>query len=106
MDCFWAICYHTNSSNPRATKWYYVARVVFVDGKLWALYRHKWCSPVPNNLKATYHAATDAGIVVANCVLKDAPSPHEGSEMVRTGSLFAPKPGMDWKPRPEMEAQA
>jgi len=35
---FWALCYHTNSHSPRAKKWYYIARVIEVDGMLFELY--------------------------------------------------------------------
>jgi hypothetical protein len=28
----WGIAYHSNSSSPRARKWYRVSRLVFADG--------------------------------------------------------------------------
>jgi hypothetical protein len=34
----WGIVYHTNSSSPRAKKWYHVARVIKVDGRWFELY--------------------------------------------------------------------
>jgi hypothetical protein len=37
VPVFWALCYHSNSTNPRAQKWYYVTRAIIVDGKTYAV---------------------------------------------------------------------
>lgn len=40
----WAVLYNSNSSNPRSRRWYYIARVILVDGQwheLYYIYRHQ-----------------------------------------------------------------
>jgi hypothetical protein len=77
----WAIVSHTNSMSARAKRWYYVTRVVQVDGKWWELYRH----PLPGtaNRKACRDAALAEGLALLHGVFKDAPSPRHGPQMIR-----------------------
>jgi hypothetical protein len=86
---FWAIAYSTNSSSPRAQKWYRVVRVVEADGKLWELYWHtpdadKRVMTRGSNRDQVREAALRAGLKLVAGLYKDAPSPRHGSELVRT----------------------
>ena len=82
----WAIAYHTNSDNPRSQKWYYVTRMVKVDGKWWELYR--WSAPAghktvtPNNRKAVREFALEYGLALLHGVFTSAPAPRQAGEMV------------------------
>ena len=80
-EAFWAIAYHTNSNNPRAAKWYYVARLVRADGKWWKIGRAPNLDS--NSRNALVLLALKAGIKTILGTYTDAPFPHTGPEMIR-----------------------
>jgi hypothetical protein len=80
---FWAIVYHTNSSSPRAKKWYHVARVIEADGKLFELYWHENVNLRHDNKKLIRARMKELGIDLSPGIYCDAPSPRIGSVIVR-----------------------
>lgn len=76
----WGICYHTNSASPRARKWYYLARVIKVDGQWFELYWH--AEHRSNSRAATRESALNAGLDLLHGTFKPAPLPRQGSTLV------------------------
>lgn len=74
----WAMAYHSNSSNPRARKWYYVARIVMADGKYYCIGQHS--VNTSNYVEARKRAKAD-GLHLVPILFRDAPFPHQGPEM-------------------------
>ena len=79
----WAICYHTNSNNPRALKWYYVARVIEADDKLWELHWHPDLHLRGNSRKEIRERALDAGLPLLHGVHARINEPRGGSILER-----------------------
>jgi len=80
---YWAIGYHTNSLSPRALKWYYVARMVKIDGIWWELYRWQGegAAPAkPNNLACVREHAIAAGLDLLPGVFIAKPAPRRAGE--------------------------
>lgn len=82
---YWAICFHTNSNSPRALKWYYVARVIEADGKLWELHWHPALHLRSNNRKDIRERALDAGLPLLLGVYKQTTEPRGGRVVERVG---------------------
>jgi len=81
----WAVTYYTNSSSPRALRWYHVSRVVKVDGIWWELYRWPGAgsSPAkPNNLACVRDHAQAAGLELLAGVFTAKPAPRRAGELV------------------------
>lgn len=80
----WAICYHTNSTSPRARKWYYLARVVQDQDKWFELYRVNSSFEDASNERETREAVLSTGLyTLLHGLFTAAPSPRTGSEIVR-----------------------
>ncbi len=80
----WAIVYHTNSSSPRAQRWYYVQRVVHVDGRWWGLYRWEGQPHSEKSRAAVRERALAAGLGLLHGLFTDPPVPHVAGELIRT----------------------
>lgn len=80
----WGVAYHTNSSNPRAKKWYYLARLVKTDGKWFEIYRlgTDEISSGGNNEKEFRKDALERGYALLHGVFRPAPAPRLLNEMI------------------------
>ena len=78
----WALCYHTNSYSPRAKKWYYVGRIVKVDGRWFEVYWHHDLKTRGNSKQEVREAAQDAGINLIPGIFRSPKTvPHIAGEM-------------------------
>jgi hypothetical protein len=83
---FWALCYHTNSYSPRAKKWYYVARLIVVDGEAFELYWHHDPELRGNNAKELRKRAGEThGLVLIGGIWKSARSETTGHNIMVEG---------------------
>lgn len=92
-EAHWGIAYHSNSSSSSGRKWYYLARLVHVDGQWFELYR----GDVPansfdprtysgsNNREQFRDAALTAGFALLHGLFRAAPPPRRGNVMIREG---------------------
>ena len=78
---YWGVAYRINSSNPRAQRRYYIARLIQVDGKWWELYRYDSHSG-SNNHKRTREAGLQAGLGLLHGVFRPLARLPHGSAMV------------------------
>jgi hypothetical protein len=80
----WGIAFHSNSSNPRAKRWYRVARMVYADSGWFELYWHESLELRGGNLSAIRHKARELGLDVLPGVFRDFfYDGRRGSEMER-----------------------
>lgn len=77
----WAICYHTNSHSDRAARWYYIGRVIKVDGRWWCLYRHPQFINSARSRAAVRENALNADLALLHGVFTDPEGPHAVSEV-------------------------
>jgi hypothetical protein len=81
----WGIaCHSTNGSNSRAMRWYYVARLIEVDGCWFELYWHPHLTGLRGNSRERVRqAARASGLELLEGYFENAPSPRVGSGMIR-----------------------
>ncbi len=80
----WALVYTTNSHSPRAKRWYHVGRVVQDEGKWYEVYWHPNVRLRGGNRAKVKDRALDVGVDLLPGLFTDAPSPRQGSELIRT----------------------
>jgi hypothetical protein len=81
----WGIAYHSNSRNPRARKWYRVARMVYADGGWFELYWHADVNLRGDNLRVVRALAREKNIDLLPglfCDMRDGAT-RRGGEMER-----------------------
>jgi len=78
----WAIAYHSNSHSPRATRWYRIVRLAFVDGAWFELYWHNPTISLDNKAEVR-RRAEEQGLTVRKGLFTTPRQNRHGNEMVQ-----------------------